>query len=78
MLILGSRIIKVNVLSRLLTPRLSSLSTNHLTTKKIQNIDFENTSLAFKSKSNLQLIRTYFVFQLCSINFLVNNQMKVY
>lgn len=58
----------------------NSSSSFQLTTKintKLENIDFENTSLAFKSKNNSQLLKTYFVFQLCSINYLVNNQMKV-
>jgi hypothetical protein len=38
---------------------------------------FENSEVAFKSKSTAELIRGWLVFQLCSIGPLVNNQQTV-
>lgn len=38
---------------------------------------FENSEIAFKSKSTADLIRGWFVFQLCSISPLVNNQQTI-
>ncbi|CAF0835908.1 unnamed protein product [Brachionus calyciflorus] len=38
------------------------------------DLTFEDSKTAFKSKSTLELLRGYLVFQLCSLNFLVNNQ----
>lgn len=41
------------------------------------DLTFENSQLAFKAKSSLDLLRGYLVFQLCSFNFLINNQKQV-
>ena len=41
------------------------------------DLTFEDSETAFKSKSSLELLRGYLVFQLCSINFLVENQKTV-
>ena len=38
------------------------------------DLTFEDSRTAFKSKSTLQLLRGYLVFQLCSLNFIVDNQ----
>ncbi|ESO00677.1 hypothetical protein HELRODRAFT_82857 [Helobdella robusta] len=38
---------------------------------------FNNPQEAFRSKTNFELIRGYLVFQLCSINYLVDNNKKV-
>lgn len=38
---------------------------------------FENAQIAFKSKSTMQLLRGWLVFQLCGVNFLVDNQHTV-
>jgi proline dehydrogenase len=38
------------------------------------DLTFEDSKTAFKSKSNFQLLRGYLVFQLCSLNFLIDNQ----
>lgn len=38
------------------------------------DLTFEDSKTAFKSKTNLQLLRGYLVFQLCSFNILVDNQ----
>jgi len=39
---------------------------------------FDNTSLIYSSKSNVELIRAYVVFSACSLDILVNNQAKVF
>lgn len=41
------------------------------------DLSFEDCQTAFKAKSNFELLRGYLVFQLCSMNFLVENQKKV-
>jgi hypothetical protein len=41
------------------------------------DLTFEDSKTAFKSKTNLQLLRGYLVFQLCSFNILVDNQKAV-
>ncbi|XP_025836081.1 proline dehydrogenase 1, mitochondrial-like [Agrilus planipennis] len=41
------------------------------------DITFENAEAAFKSKTNLELIRAYIVYTLCSFDYLVQNNMKV-
>ncbi|RNA43355.1 proline dehydrogenase mitochondrial isoform X3 [Brachionus plicatilis] len=38
------------------------------------DLSFEDSETAFKSKSSLELLRGYLVFQLCSLNFLIDNQ----
>ena len=47
--------------------------------KKKSKLDltFEDSKTAFKAKSNLDLLRGYLVFQLCSIPLLVDNQKKL-
>ena len=40
-------------------------------------LDFEDAKTAFQSKTNLELLRAYLVFQLCSVDFLVDNQKNV-
>lgn len=49
------------------------------TTSKKDNLDitFNDHVAAFKSKTTLELARGYFVYSLCSVNFLVENNMKV-
>lgn len=42
------------------------------------DLSFENAKEAYKSKTTFNLIRAWFVFELCSIQFLVNNNKKVY
>lgn len=41
------------------------------------DISFEDAKAAFKSKTNLELIRAYVVYTLCSIESLVTHNMKV-
>lgn len=41
------------------------------------DLSFEDSKTAFKAKSTAELLRGYIVFQLCSLNFLVNNQKTV-
>lgn len=41
------------------------------------DITFEDAKAAFKSKTNLELIRAYVVYTLCSFETLVENNMKV-
>lgn len=41
------------------------------------DITFEDAKAAFKSKTNWELIRAYIVYQLCSIEYLVDNNMQV-
>ncbi len=42
------------------------------------DVSFENAEAAFRSKTTLQVLRAYLVFTLCSSNYLVENNMKVY
>lgn len=63
----------------------SSTLVNNQTTEAIQkqpprdplDISFEDAKAAFKSKTNLELIRAYVVYTLCSIDSLVTHNMKV-
>lgn len=41
------------------------------------DITFEDAKAAFKSKTNLELIRAYVVYTLCSFDYLVQNNMKL-
>nr|CAH7756082.1 unnamed protein product [Callosobruchus chinensis] len=41
------------------------------------DVSFEDAKAAFKSKTNFELIRAYVVYTLCSIEFLVDNNMKL-
>lgn len=41
------------------------------------DVSFEDAKAAFKSKTNLELIRAYVVYTLCSIDSLVTHNMKV-
>jgi proline dehydrogenase len=41
------------------------------------DLTFEDSKTAFKAKSNLDLLRGYIVFQLCSFKFLVDNQKRI-
>lgn len=41
------------------------------------DITFEDAKAAFKSKTNLELLRAYVVYTLCSIDSLVTHNMKV-
>jgi len=52
------------------------LSHTHSLDELNQSLDlsFEDSKTAFKSKSNFELLRGFLVFQLCSINFLLDNQ----
>lgn len=47
------------------------------TPKDPLDISFEDAKAAFKSKTNLELIRAYVVYTLCSIDSLVTHNMKV-
>jgi proline dehydrogenase len=49
----------------------------HETNQKKLDLSFEDSKTAFKAKSNLDLLRGYLVFQLCSIKFLVDNQKRI-
>lgn len=42
------------------------------------NLKFNDPVASFKSKTMSELIRAYIVYQLCSMEFLVENNMKVY
>lgn len=55
------------------------LSHTHSLDELNQSLDlsFEDSKTAFKSKSNFELLRGFLVFQLCSINFLLDNQKMV-
>lgn len=41
------------------------------------DLSFEDSKTAFKAKSNMELLRGYLVFQLCSFNFLIENNKTV-
>lgn len=41
------------------------------------DLSFENSEIAFKSKTNLELLRGLIVFYLCSIKYVVDNQVQV-
>ena len=55
----------------------ASIEFNPPKEKPFLDLSFQDSKTAFKSKSNLDLLRGYLVFQLCSINFIVNNQKQV-
>ena len=50
---------------------------NHENRKPKLDLTFEDSKTAFKAKKNLELLRGYLVFQLCSMNLLVDNQKTV-
>lgn len=58
---------------------LKSHESEHAADPNNQKLDlkFENSEVAFKSKSTLQLLRGLLVFQLCGIRTLVDNQNTV-
>lgn len=41
------------------------------------DLSFANPEAAFKSKTTLEILRSYIVFQLCSSSYLVNNNAEV-
>ena len=51
----------------------------NISTRQIDPLDlrFNDPSASFKSKTMVELIRAYVVYQLCSIDYLVENNMKV-
>ena len=53
----------------------SNTSTNNNNKQKL--IDFNDTKITFQSKSFSELLRGYFVFQICTIPFLVSNSEKL-
>lgn len=59
--------------SNTLASSIDSIEDLNTKNKKIE-INFNNSEIAFKSKSNLDLMRGLLVFQLCSLNVLVDNQ----
>lgn len=69
--------------SRILAPAAKNLSTN--ASQPSQNVgkrdpldtSFNDPLAAFKSKTTFELIRAYFVYVLCSSEYLVENNMKV-
>ena len=59
------------------TTKVSKIQTISLIENKENNkfdLNFEDAKTAYKSKSNLELLRALAVFQLCSIDYLVDNQ----
>jgi hypothetical protein len=74
----------VSTKNNLKTIAAATNSINRITGDDANNSDlvrldtkFENSETAFKSKTTADLIRGWFVFQLCSISPLVNNQQIV-
>ena len=55
----------------------SSIVANPDNNKPKLDLTFEDSKTAFKSKTTLELMRGLLVFQLCSINFLIENQKSV-
>lgn len=41
------------------------------------HIDFDNTQEAYRSKGNMELLRSLLVFKLCTIDFLVDKNKEV-
>ena len=56
---------------------LGGIVTNSDNNKPKLDLTFEDSKTAFKSKTTLELMRGLLVFQLCSINFLIENQKPV-
>ena len=57
-----------------------TLTVDHTTEEPLiskLDLTFEDNKTAFKSKSSMELLRGYLVFQLCSVNFIVQNQKMV-
>lgn len=69
--------------SRLLAPAVKNASTtanilsNKVGKKDPLDTSFNDPIAAFKSKTTLELIRAYFVYVLCSSEYLVEHNMKV-
>lgn len=53
----------------------TQLNANH--PKPKLDLSFEDSKTAFRAKTNLDLLRGYIVFQLCSVRFLVDNQKTI-
>jgi hypothetical protein len=49
-----------------------------LQAKSKLDLRFENSETAFRAKSNSELLRSYIVFRLCGINYLIENQKMVF
>lgn len=47
------------------------------TVKKKNVVEFDNTEIAFKSKTNLDLLNAYFVYQCCGLPIIVNNAERI-
>lgn len=71
---LSSRFTSTTSTSKGQSISLTNLSIKESDVNRKLDLTFEDSKTAFKSKSNLELLRGYLVFQLCSINFLVENQ----
>jgi hypothetical protein len=63
-------------ITNLANENVQQASSNNHNQNKL-DLSFEDSKTAFKSKTNLQLLRGYLVFQLCSFNILVDNQKAV-
>ena len=63
-------------ISNLTSENVQQASSNNHNQNKL-DLSFEDSKTAFKSKTNLQLLRGYLVFQLCSFNIIVDNQKAV-
>lgn len=57
----------VRVLSSSAPPAAAARPTDEL------DLDFNSHKIAFKSKKTSELVRAYFVYQICSVNWLVEN-----
>lgn len=55
---------------------IQSKNTTDAQTQKIE-IDFDNTHEAYKSKDNIELLRSLLVFKLCTFDFLVDKNKMV-
>lgn len=57
----------------------SNIGLTKLTSRQIDPLDlrFNDPVASFKSKTTLELIRAYIVYQICSIEYVVENNMKV-
>lgn len=55
----------------------AAANTSTVSPKDPLDITFEDAKAAFKSKTTYELLRAYVVYQLCSVEALVENNMKV-
>jgi len=63
--------------TNIVSPTAGKEAANNIKAPDTLDLSFEDAEAAFKSKTTWELIRAYTVFKLCSVGYLVDNNMKV-